>query len=209
LDLRNHISPLHDEMAYNIHYGLEDYWYARRLLRAVGPEGRARFSEEGWAYGDPSYGYGTDPFEVFRFQARVVAKTLFGDALTCDLHCFPADDETLYDFLEGLRDREGFLAFSDAQGGLQEYYAYEDGAVLVAELTGDPEWIWRLKGALTQLGTDFVYYGPEQEDAGDPSQHLLILYDAELYPERETIHHKLFETLIKAKEAIVGQCHGC
>ena len=206
MDLRNHVAPLHDEMAHNLYYGLQDYWYARRLLRAASAEGRERFSEHGWAYGDPSYGYGTDPFEVFRHQAGVVAATLFGGGVACDLHYFSTDDQTLYDFLRGLRDGEDLRAFPDPEEEFPEEFGYGDAALLVAEICGEPETIWRLKGALRRRDTRFLYYDPEGEygRGHDRSTHLVLMYDMELYPERETVHHELFDALIRAKEAMHG-----
>jgi hypothetical protein len=207
MNLKNHFGPFHDEAAYNVHYGLEDYWYARHLLRRVGEEERSRFSELGWAYGDPSYGYGTDPFEVFRFQANVVAKTLFGYGVACDLHCFASDDEALWEFLADLRDEDGLAAFADDE--YPEGPGYGDSSLLAAEITGEGEAIWRLKGALRSRGARPVYYDPASERGRgyERGTHLLLLYDAEIYPERETIHHELFGLLIRAKEAMDGD-HG-
>ena len=206
MDLRDHVSPLHDEVAHNIHYGLQDYWYARRLLRAVGPEGHARFSEHGWAYGDPSTLYGSDPFEVFRYQAGVVAATLFGTDVACDLHYFSTDDETLYEFLGGLADEQGLPAFPDPEEEFPEELGYGDAALLVAELCGDAEAIWRLKGALRHCDLRFLYHHPDGEHGKghDRSTHLVLFWDMELYPERETVHHELFDALIRAKEDIHG-----
>jgi hypothetical protein len=205
--LKNHLGGIFDEAAYNVFYGLEDYWYARNLLRRVGEEERSRFSELGWAYGDPSYVYGTDPVEVFRFQANAVAKTLFGEALSCDLLSFVSDEEELYAFLADLHDEEGLLAAGPFEE-LPEGALYGDAGVILAEFTGEPETIWRLKWALKASGLQgpVLHYDPESERGSghERGSHFLLVYDTEAYPERETIHHELFESLIRAWEVMKG-----
>ena len=203
--LKDYMSPTTEENAHNLFYGLLDYHFARRLLRMSGEAGRERFAEHGWAYGDPSYTYETDPFEVFVFQARVVADTLFAGRLRCDLFYYSCEEEALGEIEASLVDTEGFrVPVVEEYPFIEDMPAYADFAILVAEITGDPEAIWRLKGSLRGQGVNLLYYDPESELAAntDPADHLLLLYDSEMYPEREIIHDGLFEALIKAKEEI-------
>lgn len=203
MQLKHHLGRLDDGHAHNLFYGLLDHQFARRLLKMSGAVGRERFAEHGWAYGDPSYTYETDPFEVFVYQARVVAATLFAGRLRLQLYYYSGEDETLDELLGSLVDREGLSMppgerFPDLAG------AYVDFAVLVAEITGDEEAIWRLKRALEKQKVHYLHYDPESRfgtNAG-PSEHLVLLYDSEMYPEREVVHDGLFEALIRAKEDI-------
>lgn len=201
--LKGHMSPFTEENGHNLFYGLLDYHFARRLLRMVGESGRERFAERGWAYGDPSCTYETDPFEVFVYQAQIVADTLFAGRLRLQLLYYNCEDDSLQELDESLMDAEGFRA------DLVEEYpcvveGYSDYAILVAEFTGDEEAIWRLKGALRNKGVRHLHYDPASELGAntDPADHLLLTYEAEMYPEREIIHDRLFETLISAKEDI-------
>lgn len=201
--LKDHMSPFDEENGRNLFYGLLDHHFARRLLRMVGEPGRERFAEHGWAYGDPSYTYETDPFEVFIFQARVVADALFAGRLHCNLLFYYCEDEAIHELDESLIDGERFPV------SLEERYpyisgAYADFALLVAEITGDEEAIWRLKRALQHRMMPYLHYDPESALGAntDPADHLLLTYDSEMYPEREVIHDGLFETLIRAKEDI-------
>ena len=81
---------------------------------------------------------------------------------------------------------------------------YSDYAILVAEITGDEEAVWRLKSALRSREVYYLHYDPESELGAntDTADHLLLTYEAEMYPEREVIHDRLFETLMRAKEDI-------
>lgn len=199
--LKDHMSPFDEENSHNLFYGLLDHHFARRLLRMVGKAGRERFAEHGWAYGDPSYTHETDPFEVFVYQARVVADTLFAGRLRLQLFYYNCEEPGLEELDESLMDGERFPA------PLVERYpyiseAYADFAILVAEITGDEEAIWRLKRALQDRMMPCLHYNPDSDLGAntDPTDHLLLTYDSEMYPEREVIHDGLFETLICAKE---------
>ncbi|CAA9524112.1 MAG: hypothetical protein AVDCRST_MAG05-3813 [uncultured Rubrobacteraceae bacterium] len=201
MQLKHHVGHLDEGHAHNLFYGLLDHQFAKRLLEMSGEEGRERFAEHGWSYGDPSYTYETDPFEVFVHQARVVAATLFAGRIRLQLFYYGAEDEDLDELLGSLVDREGLSIppderFPDLAG------AYADFAVLVAEIAGDGEAIWRLKRALEKREVHYLHYDPATRLGADsdPSGHLVLLYDSEMYPEREVIHDGLFEALIRAKE---------
>ena len=203
MHLKDHMSPFDEENAHNLFYGLLDHHFARRLLRMVDDLGRERFAEHGWAYGDPSYTYETDPFEVFVYQAQVVADTLFAGRLRLQLLYYNCEDESLQELDESLMDGEGFRAdLVDKYPCIVE--GYSDYAILVAEVTGDEEAIWRLKSALRNREIRYLHYDPKSQLGAnaDPMDHFLLTYEAEMYPEREIIHDRLFETLIRAKEDI-------
>lgn len=203
MNLEGHRGGLYDEAAHNLFYGLQDHHFARSMLRRVGKEERERFSELGWAYGDPSYVYGTDPMEVFLHQANVVVKTLFGEGMSCDLVSFCSDEEDLYEFLAGLRDEDGSTQRSPSEE-MSETGLYGDVGVIAFEVSGGAEDIWRVKGALRAAGLDgpFLHHAPESERGknADRREHFLLLYDAEPYPEREVIHHQIFDALVRAWE---------
>lgn len=207
MNLGGHRGGLYDEAAHNLFYGLQDHHFARSMLRRVGKEERERFSELGWAYGDPSYVYGTDPMEVFLYQSNVVVKTLFGEGMSCDLVSFCSDEEELYEFLSDLRDEDG-LAQRSPPEEVSEADLYGDAGVIACEVSGGAEDIWRLKRALRAagLGGSFLHHAPESERGknADRRGHFLLLYDAEPYPERETIHHEIFDLLVRAWEAMRG-----
>ena len=203
MQLKHHVGRLDEGHAHNLFYGLLDHQFARRLLEMSGAAGRERFAEHGWAYGDPSYTYESDLFEVFVYQARVVAATLFAGRIRCQLFYYSAEDVDLAGFLGSLVDREGLSIppderFPDLAG------AYVDFAVLVAEIAGDAEAIWRVKRALEKRNVHYLHYDPATQLGAnsDPSEHLVVLYDSEMYPEREVVHDGLFEALIRAKEDI-------
>lgn len=201
--LKGHMSPFIEENGQNLFYGLIDYHFARRLLQMVGKPGREQFAERGWAYGDPSYVYESDPFEVFVYQAHVVADTLFAGRLRLQLLYFDCENDSLQELDESLLDGQGFRAdLVDEYPCIVE--GYSDYAILVAEITGDEEAIWRLKSALRNRDVRYLHYDPESKLGAntDPTDHLLLTYEAEMYPDREVIHDRLFETLISAKEDI-------
>ena len=201
--LKDYMSPFTEENAHNLFYGLLDHHFARRLLRMVGEPGRERFAEHGWAYGDPSYTYESDPFEVFIYQAQVVADTLFAGRLRLQLLYYNCEDDSLQELDESLVDGQGFRAdLVDEYPCIVE--GYSDYAILVAEVTGDEEAVWRLKSALRNREVRYLHYDPQSELGAnaDPADHFLLTYEAEMYPEREVIHDRLFETLIRAKEDI-------
>ena len=201
MQLKHHLGRLDEGHAHNLFYGLLDHQFARRLLKMSGEAGRERFAEHGWAYGDPSYTYETDPFEVFVYQARVVAATLFAGRIRLQLFYYGAEDEDLDELLGSLVDREG-LSIPPDERFPDLACAYADFAVLVAEIAGDGETIWRLKRALEKREVHYLHYDPATRLGADsdPSGHLVLLYDSEMYPEREVVHDGLFEALIRAKE---------
>lgn len=205
MKLKDHHGGMYEEAAHNIFYGLQDHHFARSMLRRVGKGERERFSELGWAYGDPSYFYGTDPMEVFLYQANVVVKTLFGDGVSCDLIPFYSDEVALYEFLSNIRDEDG-LAHRSPPEEVSEASLCGDAGVIACEVSGGAEAIWRLKGALRAAGLDgpFLHYAPESERGAnaDRREHFLLLYDAEPYPEREVIHYEIFDALVRAWEAM-------
>lgn len=202
--LKGYHGSLYEEMSFNLWYGLQDYMYARELVRGLGPEERGRFDEVGWTYGDPSMMNG-DPTEVFCYQADEICKILFGSALGLDLTFLHSDDPALYDLLATLRGPDGLPA------GLEEEVLAEargDSAVLIAELDGEPETVWRVRGALPQIASVplVLHYDPASEPglrAGPRERHIVLVYEGvELYPDREIVHERLFDALRSAHRLI-------
>lgn len=201
---------VYEESRYNLQCGLQDYHWARRFARRLGEAERERFSEAGWAYGDPSYFYGGDVMEVLAHQADVVAKTLFGNTVSCNLLAYTCDDEDLYRLQASLRDEDGLLAF----GTFEEQLAacgdlmHGDSSTLLAELTADAGSVWRIRGALREAapGCAMYHYDPGSEAGANTerSEHFLLAYGSEYYPEREVVHYELFETLLGAWEEMEG-----
>lgn len=206
--LKDHYGGVCDETLYNLWDGLQDYCWARYFVRRIGGVERERFSERGWAYGDPSYFYGGDVMEVYAHQANVVVKTLFGEGLSCNLLAYTSDDEELYRFEASLLDGNGLAAF----GALEEQLAHRwdlhhgDSSTLFSEIWGDAEGVWRLKGALRQAERApwvFQHDPASEHGAGrDRSEHLVLGYECECYPDRESVHYGLFETLLSAWETM-------
>lgn len=212
--LKDHYGGVCDETLYNLWDGLQDHYWARYFVRRVGRVERERFSERGWAYGDPSYFYGGDVMEVYAHQSNVVVKTLFGEALDCSLLAYTSDDEELYRFQASLLDGDGLAAF----GAIEEQLArhgddrYGESSTLFAEISGDAEGVWRLKGALRQASPALrlFHYDPASgHGAGaDRSEHFVLGYECEYYPDRESVHYGLFETLLSAWDAMQAPGNG-
>ncbi len=205
--LKGYHGSLYEEMSFNLWYGLQDYWYARDLMRSLGPEERERFDEVGWTYGDPSMMNG-DPTEVFCYQAREISTTLFGSALSLDLSFYYCEDEALHELLAMLRGPDGLPASEAGEEMLAE--AHGESGVLIAELFGEPETIWRVRGALAEIARAPValHYDPTSEPglrAGPRERHIVLVYEeVELYPDREIVHHQLFDALCSAHRLIGG-----
>lgn len=206
--LKNHYNGVCDETLYNLWDGIQDHYWARYFVRRIGTVERERFSERGWAYGDPSYFYGGDVMEVFAHQANVVVKTLFGEALDCNLLAYTSDDEELYRLQASLLDEDGLAAFGTLEEQLVCHgdFHYGESSTLFAEIAGDGESVWRLKGALRQAERApwIFHYAPASEHGvgRDRSEHLVLGYECEYYPDRESIHYGFFETLLAAWEAM-------
>lgn len=75
---------LDEEQCYWLESALEDFYFARELLRRVGEKERARFNEVGWPYGDSSI-YGYEGTEVIEAQLEAVVKVLFGNRISVGL----------------------------------------------------------------------------------------------------------------------------
>ena len=66
---RHELYGLYEEEAHELWAAVNDLYFAWSMLRRVGVEQRRRFSEAGWAYGDPSF-YGDGLLDVFRRAAK-------------------------------------------------------------------------------------------------------------------------------------------
>jgi hypothetical protein len=214
--LKGYSNPLL-ESPENLSTALDDHAFARALLGRVGEAERERFNEAGWAYGDPSEHYGTDPFEVLRFQADAVARTLFGEAVGCELYLYTPGEEALAEFLSALRsDDDGSCPTAPLLGDLEpdeaEGYLHlldDDDEILVAmELAGSEETVWRLRRALhDEIGLPTLhYFDPETEPGrgSSRSRHLILAETTDFYPERAFYHQELFWPLVRAWELMRG-----
>ncbi len=212
--LKDHYGGVCDETLYNLWDGLQDHYWARYFVRRIGGTERARFSEHGWAYGDPSYFYGGDVMEVFAHQSNVVLKSLFGEGLACNLLAYTDDDEEIYRFQASLLDEDGLAAFGtlEEQLACRGDFQHGDSSTLFAEITGDAEAAWRLKGALRAAAPPpwILHYDPASGHGAnaDRSEHFVLGCECEYYPDRESVHYGLFETLLSAWEAMQAPGNG-
>lgn len=213
--LKDHYGGVCDETLYNLWDGLQDHYWARYFVRRVGRAERERFSEYGWAYGDPSYFYGGDVMEVYAHQANVVVKTLFGEALACSLLAYTSDDEELYRFEASLLDGDGLSAFGTREEQLAlcgDFHYGGESSTLFAEVSGGAEGIWRLKGALRQAErAPWIFHHDPASERGagyDRSVHFVLGYECEYYPDRESVHYGFFETLLSAWDAMQAPRNG-
>lgn len=72
---RAELAEFYDEAGWEIGSMVSDYHYARSLLRRLGPPEHQRFSDAGWAAGDPSM-YGYDPLEIPEAQLGSILAAL-------------------------------------------------------------------------------------------------------------------------------------
>ena len=142
----------YDEATFELSHIVEDFRFARNMLRRLGPEERRRFSAAGWAWGDTS-GYGGAPEEIVEAQLPCVLKTLGLDLSGC-FH---------YEYTEGEVPEDSILADLLAPGGKPVSRAdvdpdgyWED--VLVAELRGKAGEIRRLRRGLAGVKPDLTFY---------------------------------------------------
>lgn len=212
--------PFFDEERMFLHAALADMYFARYMLRRLGAPERARFSQTGFAYGDPSaYGYSTN--EVYEEQLCNILYTLFGRGFCGGLLSVPAfdtDDDTLEQIaaLDG-----GPLKIED------HHYVYggDYEEILVVEIrtydTGAPgtqgdrpqtsarERLQMLLAALRAAGGEGLPPGLHRWREGsersrqlrehlDYSEHVLLLSGCESYAPQELFHEGLFKRLIRA-----------
>ena len=177
------------------------------MLRRVGVEERRRFSEAGWAYGDPSY-YGDGLLEVYGGQLKSVLATLGWDL----------EAEFYYQYLEEEPGNAGVLSDlirPDGQPVSARDYAPETSwteEVLVVQFGGPEHELARLIRSLHRVQGELVFYrlDPASEDAqrlegerpGHRTRYLIL--PAEMGGWHYTVHDELFESLIKAWEVDSG-----
>lgn len=129
---RAELLELWDEARGELSAAIEDFRFARSMLRRLGEEERTRFSETGWAWGDMTW-TGGSPVEVFDGQLHSVLKTLGWD-LSGEFYHQYVDDEPLGEVgvLADLLRPDGRLLAEEDYAPEGEYT--ED--VLVAEIRG-------------------------------------------------------------------------
>lgn len=198
---------LSEEGAIYLRSALEDHYYARSFLRRIGEEERRIFSEEGWAYGEPSVFGGSDE-ELFDAQLDTVLACLF-----------PA--------LRGYVTLCALEELADPRGSLHDCLARPDGAPLDAEELGasfpNAEWMMvltlhgraeDLREALDHLkaadpGLPVLVHPPRcpQAQPAFETPSVAIPFGVEWSP-RETLYTELFETLLKGWEVRKGVREG-
>jgi len=112
--MRNYLhlyGAIGEEARDDLRAGLEDFHWLRGFLRRVGPEERARFDEDNWAWGDPRL-YGHDPTEGLEVQLDAVLRTLGWENVSGRLYGqYVEDPESVAADTEGplasLADRKG------------------------------------------------------------------------------------------------------
>lgn len=202
--LRTHDFPLYDEERYNLHAGLEDFWYARDFLRRVGEEERRRFSERGWYYGDPGY-YGGSVMEVYDLQLSAILYSLFGDALAGELF----DRYVDHDRPEDAMEREMVACDGGPVVPAASTFSPNDPEeLLIAEIRGEKRRVEDLEYLIRRSEgesprTRFYRWAAHSERADllAGREHLLLLFCSELYAPQELVRDGLFEGLIRAWEA--------
>jgi hypothetical protein len=207
--LKNYSNPVAED-APNLWQALEDHDFARAFLRRVGPAERERFDRHGWAYGDPSEHYGTDPFEVLVAQARAISHALFGDGLSCNLYLYAPEDEATREFLSALRRDSPWepglpqeVLDPEGEDGTPPHFFDDHEYLMALELSGEAEAVWRLRRALAdRLGATTWHYHPASEvgDGSDRSDHLVLTTVTEYYPDRSPFHDELFGPVVRAWE---------
>ena len=197
----------YDEATFELSHIVEDFRFARNMLRRLGPEERRRFSAAGWAWGDTT-NYGGAPEEIVEAQLPCVLETLGLDLSGC-FH---------YEYTEGEVPEDSILADLLAPGGKPVSRADVDPGgywedVLVAELRGKAGEIRRLRRGLAGVKPDLTFYRarPNSETherlrarhEGDAA--LFFLLPGELGMMQDSVHDGLFEWLIRDWEVRNGK----
>jgi hypothetical protein len=180
---------LSEEDAGYLMSALEHHHWARGFLRRVGPEARKRFSDSGWAYGDPTY-MGGSPEQLYEAQLDSVLAALFpritGEVLIA----------------VGEEIEPGVIL--DAETGEPvdpEYGLPAVDWIVLALFRG------RSRADVADFERGFGLALPDQKlfrrrvDEPADRHNAVLVYDAQWGPD-ETIYHELFEGLIRVHEAL-------
>lgn len=206
-----------------LHASLDDMRFARSMLRRLGNAERRRFSETGFAYGDPSL-YGGHPYEVYEAQLCNVLYTLFGDGFGAEFFSVSAMDGEQEETLKEIVALDG----GPVRVEEQHYFAggdYEEILLVQISTCDDPERdsvatdpavttaCERLRMLITALraaagegrppqlyrwrpGAEWhrkLYGGYEQR-----YEHVLLVFGWEPYAPHDFMHDFIFERFIRA-----------
>ncbi len=170
---------------------LEHHHWARGFLRRIDPEARKRFSDSGWAYGDPTY-MGGSPDQLYDAQLDSVLAAVFprltGEVLTA----------TEGELGPGLILDPETGEPVDAGDALLLHSV--DWIVLAMFRGRTRDDVAHLKRGLRLAVPDRRIFRRTVEEPADEHNAILV-FDAQWGPE-ETIYYELFEGLIKAYEAL-------
>lgn len=207
------------------HTALSDMIFARSMLRQVGAEERARFTQVGWPYGEPEV-FGGHPFDAAEAQLCNLLYILFGAGFSGELLCTPAYDGE--DTLDEIATIDGGpLRVQDRHFGpgplIHAGGDYEE--ILITEIrayqTGQPgkgptgptgsERIGMLAAALRravgEAGTPALHRWrddsrrrriPEDPYRQPGGEHVLLLCGFEPFAPQELMQEYLFDVLLKA-----------
>ncbi len=191
----------YDEWGFELAHIIEDFRFARNMLRRLGPEERYRFSVAGWSWGN-NINYGGAPEEILDGQLASVLETLGLDL----------SGEFYWAYTEGELPEDGILRDLLRPDGrplgkedIDPPGVYSDD-VLVAELRGDARELLRLYRGLLAVKPDLTVYharlGSETherltERPGGALRALFFLLPGELGMLQHSAHDGLFEWLIR------------
>ncbi len=181
---------LSEEDAGYVMSALEHHHWARGFLRRVDPEARRRFSDAGWAYGDPTY-MGGAPEQLYDSQLDSVLAAVFpslsGEVLI-------AVGEEIEPGL--ILDAETGEPLGDPEYGLPAV----DWVVFALFRGRTPADINEFERGLRLSMPEREIFRRRVDEPADRHNAVLVI-DAQWGPD-ETIYYELFEGLIKAREAL-------
>lgn len=181
---------LSEEDAGYLMSSLEHHRWARALLRRLDGEARRRFSDSGWAYGDPTY-MGGSPEQLYDAQLDSVLAALF-PRLTGEV-MFTVGEELAPGLILDAETGEP-LAEPGEELSAIDYVVF---AVFRGRVAHD---VARLERGLALALPDQKVFRRRVDEPDDRHNAVLIL-DAQWGPD-ETIYDELFEGLTKAYEAL-------
>ena len=208
----------YEEQAYEIAHIIEDFRFARDLLRRLGPGEHRRFSTAGWAWGSNT-GYGGPPEEIYDAQLPCLLETLGLDLSGC-FH---------FEYVEEAMREDGVLVdLLRPDGKPLEEEDYDPPQrwcedILVAELRGAPAGLRRLERGLLAVKPDLVFYRarpgsptdrrikgqgrgrPDDRGAAMRPEAVFLLLPGELGEMQHTVQREFFEWLVRDWEVRHGK----
>ncbi len=169
---------------------LEHHHWARGFLRRIDEPARRRFSDSGWAYGDPTY-MGGAPEQLYDSQLDSVLAALF-PRLTGEVVI--AVGEEIEPGL--ILDAETGEPLGDPEEGLPAV----DWVVFALFRGRTPDDMAEFERGLKLAMPERKIFRRCVDEPADRHNAVLVI-DAQWGPD-ETIYYELFEGLIKAREAL-------